>query len=180
MHHPWRQNVTTSRVGLKNGHICKNLTQNGEAQRYSWGMQKKITTPTGRWVQHCLALNTLVPSYHDMLHVISTRCVARDLHTIVPGPLGRTCWRWFAAQWGDCKKSWIAPLNAFIIITLENRAKAQWNCLQPPSSGMIDTGKNRYVWLQTVNFLSGVRTGRSFSWWLFCFLSLSPISEPYE
>ena len=28
-------------VGLKNGHIGKNLTQNGEPQRYSWGTQKK-------------------------------------------------------------------------------------------------------------------------------------------
>ena len=28
-------------VGLKNGHIHKNLTQNGERQRYSWGGQKK-------------------------------------------------------------------------------------------------------------------------------------------
>ena len=28
-------------VELENGHICKNLTQNGEPQRYSWGMQKK-------------------------------------------------------------------------------------------------------------------------------------------
>ena len=27
--------------GLKNGHIHKNLTQNGEPQRYSWGTQKK-------------------------------------------------------------------------------------------------------------------------------------------
>ena len=26
---------------IKNGHICKNLTQNDEPQRYSWGMQKK-------------------------------------------------------------------------------------------------------------------------------------------
>ena len=26
---------------IKNGHICKNLTQNGEPQRYSWGTQKK-------------------------------------------------------------------------------------------------------------------------------------------
>ena len=28
-----------------------------------------------------------------MLHIISARCVARDLHTIAPGPLERTCWR---------------------------------------------------------------------------------------
>ena len=49
------------------------------------------------------------------LHVISARCVARDLHTVAPGPLERTCWRQFAALWRDCKKSRIAPLNAIII-----------------------------------------------------------------
>ena len=38
------------------------------------------------------------------LHVMSARCVARDLHTVAPGPLERTCWRQFAALWGDCKK----------------------------------------------------------------------------
>ena len=32
MHHPRRRNVTTSMVGLKNGHIRKYLTQNGVAQ----------------------------------------------------------------------------------------------------------------------------------------------------
>ena len=39
--HPRRRNVTTSKVGLGNGHIRKNLTKNGEPQRSSWGMQKK-------------------------------------------------------------------------------------------------------------------------------------------
>ena len=39
--HPRRRNVTTSRVGWKKGHICKNLTQNGKPQRYSLGTQKK-------------------------------------------------------------------------------------------------------------------------------------------
>ena len=34
-------NVTTGMVGLKNSHIHKNLTHNGEPQRYSWGTQKK-------------------------------------------------------------------------------------------------------------------------------------------
>ena len=53
-----------------------------------------------------------------MLHVISARCVAHDLHTIAPGPLERACWRRFAALWGDCKKSRIAPLNAIIIIII--------------------------------------------------------------
>ena len=48
--------------------------------------------------------------------MISAGCVARDLHTITPRPLERTCWRQFAAQWGDCTKSHIAPCNAIIIM----------------------------------------------------------------
>ena len=39
-----------------------------------------------------------------MLHVISARCVVCDLDMIAHGPLGRTRWRWFAAQGGECKK----------------------------------------------------------------------------
>ena len=39
--HPQRRNVTTSVVGLKNCHIHKNLTQNGEPQKYSWGMRRR-------------------------------------------------------------------------------------------------------------------------------------------
>ena len=46
------------------------------------------------------------------LHMISARCVIRYLHTIAPGPLVRVCWRQFAALWGYCKKSRIAPLSA--------------------------------------------------------------------
>ena len=56
--------------------------------------------------------------------MISARCVARDLHTIAPGPLECTCWRRFAALWGDCKKSRIAPLNAIIIIIFVYRENA--------------------------------------------------------
>ena len=41
---------------------------------------------------------------HDKLHAISARCVARDLHTIAPGPLECKCWRQFETQRGDCKK----------------------------------------------------------------------------
>ena len=44
-----------------------------------------------------------ISSYHVaryMLHMISARCVARDLHTTAHLPLERTCWRQFAAQWG--------------------------------------------------------------------------------
>ena len=39
---------------------------------------------------------------HNMLHVISARCVARDLYTTAPWPLESKCWRQFAAQWGNC------------------------------------------------------------------------------
>ena len=41
VHWPRTWNMTTSMVGLRNGHIRKNLTQKGEPQRYSWGTQKK-------------------------------------------------------------------------------------------------------------------------------------------
>ena len=39
--HPRRRNVNTTMVGLNNGNIRKNLTQNGEPKRSSWGTQKK-------------------------------------------------------------------------------------------------------------------------------------------
>ena len=35
---------------IKNGHICKHLTQTGEPQRCSWGMQKKRK----KWLKHFL------------------------------------------------------------------------------------------------------------------------------
>ena len=44
--HPRRWNVTASMVGLKNGHIRKNLTQNGEPQYYSWECRRRRTTTT--------------------------------------------------------------------------------------------------------------------------------------
>ena len=49
---------------------------------------------------------------HDVSHLMSAQCVARDLHTIAPGPLERTCWRRFVALSGDCNKSQTAPFNA--------------------------------------------------------------------
>ena len=58
MHHPRRRNVTTSMVGLKtktkpqNGHISKNLTKNGEPQRYSWERRRRRIW---RLYQHHLA-----------------------------------------------------------------------------------------------------------------------------
>ena len=46
MHYARRWNVTTSMVGLRNGHIRKSLTQNGEPQRSSWGtLEKKNGEP---------------------------------------------------------------------------------------------------------------------------------------
>ena len=67
---------------------------------------------------------------HNMLHMISARCVARDLHTIAPGPLERTCRRVFAAQWRHCKKSRFSPLNVIIIKSTvqfqQNREVTSW------------------------------------------------------
>ena len=50
--------------------------------------------------------------------MISARCVARDLHTIAPWLLERTCRRLFAAQRGDCKQSRTAALNAIITVII--------------------------------------------------------------
>ena len=41
MHIPRRRNVTTFMVGLENGHMHKNLTKNGEAQRYCWEHRRR-------------------------------------------------------------------------------------------------------------------------------------------
>ena len=58
MHHPQRQNVTISMAELKNGHICKNLTKNGEPQRHSWERRRRRRNPqivSGSWLaRDCL------------------------------------------------------------------------------------------------------------------------------
>ena len=48
--------------------------------------------------------------------VISALYAACDLHTVVPGPLELTCWRQFVAQWGDWKKSQIAPSMLLLLL----------------------------------------------------------------
>ena len=53
-----------------------------------------------------------------MLHMMSAPYVARGLHMIALWPLERTCWRQFAAQWGGCKKSRIAPFSTTISIII--------------------------------------------------------------
>ena len=77
-----------------------------------WDRNRPSHAITVYWRWKSLDLNSVklnswaVPLYqvaHCRLHLISTRCATRDLHTIVPGPLERTCWRQFAAQWRDCK-----------------------------------------------------------------------------
>ena len=39
--HPRGRNANTSMAGLKNGHIPKNITQNGEPQRHSWEYRRR-------------------------------------------------------------------------------------------------------------------------------------------
>ena len=58
MHHPQRQNVATSMVGLKNGHMRKNLTQmvNPRDIAGTWKMKKnclETTIPVG-WVKNTI------------------------------------------------------------------------------------------------------------------------------
>ena len=76
MHHSRRRNVTTSMVGLKNGHICKNLTKNGEPQRYSWGMQMKKRNRQRQ------------PAYQEIGCVAVV--ISRQLHTITPRSCSKT------------------------------------------------------------------------------------------
>ena len=74
--------------------------------------------------------------------MICARCVARDLHKITSGPLERTCWRWFAAQRGDCKKSRTAPSNVIIIL------------YSLPMSIFCSRGRKSPIYKQTENLLA--------------------------
>ena len=57
-----------------------------------WLMVQPIKWSSNKSSLHSAKLNSwAVPSYHGMLHVLSARRVARDLHTTTPGPLDRTC-----------------------------------------------------------------------------------------
>ena len=69
-----------------------------------------------------------VPLYHvthNMFHMTSPLCAACDLHTNAPRPLESRCWRQFAAQRGDCKKSRIMPVSAITII-ITNMETVGW------------------------------------------------------
>ena len=52
--HPQRRNVITSMFGLQNGHIRKNLTQNGEPQKYNWGTQKKKKKKKKKYIPYSI------------------------------------------------------------------------------------------------------------------------------
>ena len=82
-----------------------------------------------------------------MLHVIGARCVAREFNTIVPWPLERTCWRQFAAQRGDCKKSRTAPLNAIIICSNIGHRLIGVMVRRPPAERQIWVRFSFYLWI---------------------------------
>ena len=81
------------------------------------GSANKIKLKQMRFkLSNLIAELSLCTTWHfNMLHVMSSWCVACDLHTIAPRPLDHTYWRQFTAQWGDCKQSRIAALNAIMI-----------------------------------------------------------------
>ena len=58
--YPWRQNVTTSMVGLENSHIPKNLTQNGETRYIAGECRRRRRMKFNRVLKH-FKLNTLIP-----------------------------------------------------------------------------------------------------------------------
>ena len=94
-----------------------------------WLMVQPRKYSSNKWELNSVKLSSwAIPhgTKHDMLHVMSARCVARDLHTIVPRPVEHTCWRSFAAQWGDSKKSQIVPLNVIIIMIIMCSSSAYW------------------------------------------------------
>ena len=83
----------------------------------------KFATKWLLWNSWVLIIHQLVASHINTQYdtVATSRFYNHfscDLHTVAPGPLERTCWRQFAALWGDCKKSRIAPLNVIIIIII--------------------------------------------------------------
>ena len=54
----------------------------------------------------------------DMLHVMSDQRFVCDLHMIAPWQLQPTCWRQFALQWGDWKKSRIALFSVIVVVAV--------------------------------------------------------------
>ena len=67
-----------------------------------------------------------------MLHMISTCCAARDLHTIAPGPLERSVGDSSQRSEEIVKKSQIAPLNAIFLLLSLLLLYCQWLSCQEP------------------------------------------------
>ena len=78
-HHPRRRNVTTLMVGLKNGHIRKNLTQSGEPQRYSWGTHTHTQKPK----DSVSSLRCEGAIGHEMCYGLLSVCVVSQPHASV-------------------------------------------------------------------------------------------------
>ena len=102
---------------------------------------------------------------HNTLHVIGAWCVAHDFHTVVSWPLECKCWRQFAAQWGDYKKSWTASLNAIIIIINYHHH----HCIMALPVSVPQKGLAPHKQLEIVKLFRGIRlhTFSQFLWsWL--------------
>ena len=98
-HNPRRRNVATSMLGLKNGHIHKNLTQNGEPQRQLEIQKKNIhTSSVVLWLGVCLEsgrpgdqfLVFLIKFCQWLEYLYSSDCPAGH-HTV-----WGLCWNWLA------------------------------------------------------------------------------------
>ena len=69
------------------------------------------------------SISQFIPVAHDMLHVISVRCVARDLHTIAPG---RLCIRVgeFATQGEVCRNLELRLSMRSVLLSLPDQLHA--------------------------------------------------------
>ena len=63
MHHPRRRNVTSPMVGLKNGHIRKNFTQNGEPRDIA-GRRRMLINISAT----CKVKEPITTNYGNQLH----------------------------------------------------------------------------------------------------------------
>ena len=105
MYHPRRRHVTTSMDGLKNGHISKNLTKNGEPQRYIWGnTEEQNWDSVRRFPVHsrcimyiqilCQLLVLRLESYFSTCKTTESWCSGTFLCMVCDRLLPMWEWRW--------------------------------------------------------------------------------------
>ena len=115
-------------VGLRNGQIRKNLTQNGEPQRYSWGTQKKKRKDhKKKSLLHCSVwtIGKARSAFVMLKNIwasggISMRTKLRIFNSIVKSVLLYGCETWWTTQTMQQK------IQTFLSTCLRRIYKVQW------------------------------------------------------